>query len=220
MRGTFESCGVVVRKKVALNQVLSAPSAPNPNESLVQAKRPEPYRSRNLRVEKFLLASKLPLGRRLSVGRLRVRIASRSRFLRPLARSRGGPSRLRDGCHTHTLAAGVCRGGAGRRQALIARGPPLGLQRSGFQLFPGYGTLAAQMVGGYGPDRPSPVSGRLGLSAGGGYGLEVVGPYHTPQKVQTLGGGGGAKGGVAQWPKAFSTGRSRCRPAAVEGPRH
>ena len=28
--------------------------------------------------------------------------------------------------------------------------------------------LAAQRVGGYGPDRPSPVSGRLGLSAGGG----------------------------------------------------
>ena len=31
-----------------------------------------------------------------------------------------------------------------------------------------YGTLAAQRMGGYGPDRPSPVSGRLGLSAGGG----------------------------------------------------
>ena len=27
-----------------------------------------------------------------------------------------------------------------------------------------YGTLAAQRVGGYGPDRPSPASGRLGLS--------------------------------------------------------
>jgi len=43
--------------------------------------------------------------------------------------------------------------------------------------------------GGYGPDRPSPVSGRLGLSAGGGYGLEVgcaSVPYHTPQKVRTL----------------------------------
>ena len=31
-----------------------------------------------------------------------------------------------------------------------------------------YGSLAAQRVGGYGPDRPSPVSGRLGPSAGGG----------------------------------------------------
>ena len=51
-----------------------------------------------------------------SVGRLRVTSASRSRFVRPLAGSSGGPSRLRGGLagsSRHTLAAGVCRGGAG-----------------------------------------------------------------------------------------------------------
>ena len=49
-----------------------------------------------------------------------------------------------------------------------------------------YGRLTAQRVGRYGPDRPSPVSGRLGPSAGGGYGLEVgcasVPPYVHPRK--------------------------------------
>ena len=44
-------------------------------------------------------------------------------------------------------------------------------------------------MAGNGSDRPPPVSGRLGLSAGGGgYGLEVGCvrvPYHTPQKVRT-----------------------------------
>ena len=50
---------------------------------------------------------------------------------------------------------------------------------AGFQLFPGYGTLTAQRVGGM--VLTACCLGRLGLSAGGGYGLEVG--YHTPQNL-------------------------------------